>query len=141
VCVCVCVCVCVVRVVCVYTYIWGRYRCVKNKRTRAYCEMRHPLAHIRGTPRETRETPVPPSASVDGGVQKKEKNSTGAAREWGGRVGGHAGDKVSVFVGVGWSKQKQKWRARAGQVHVGFFEDEYEAAQVCSVLWAVGCGE
>ena len=81
------------------------------------------------------------SAGLRAGRVGAQWRREGAAREGGGRVGGHAGDKVSVFVGVGWSKQKQKWRARAGQVHVGFFEDEYEAAQVCSVLWAVGCGE
>ena len=30
---------------------------------------------------------------------------------------------------MSWSRQKSKWRVRAGKVHVGFFEDEHEAAQ------------
>ncbi len=43
--------------------------------------------------------------------------------------GGGERDKLSMYVGVSWSKQKSKWRVRAGKVHVGFFEDEHEAAQ------------
>ena len=40
------------------------------------------------------------------------------------------GQPASMYQGVGWSKQKLKWRARVGSKHIGFFLDEHEAAMV-----------
>ena len=40
------------------------------------------------------------------------------------------GQPASMYQGVGWSKQKHKWRARVGSRHIGFFLDEHEAAMV-----------
>lgn len=53
-------------------------------------------------------------------------------RENMGNARAHA-DGTSKYKGVGWSKQKRKWRARisyaGSEVHLGFFDDERQAKE------------
>jgi len=45
--------------------------------------------------------------------------------------------KSSVFKGVGWSKDKRKWRSRitvvGSEYHLGYFDDEVDAARAYDV--------
>jgi hypothetical protein len=80
------------------------HKCVTNKRTAAYCGARkHEVKRPAPSPCGLSDTKPDRDAPAD--------------------------ERKSIYLGVGWSKQKHKWRARLGHVHVGFFDDEHEAAE------------
>ena len=50
-------------------------------------------------------------------------------------------NKTSKYKGVGWHKAKRKWRVRVKDIHVGYFDDEQEAAKAYNERALIEFGE
>ena len=57
--------------------------------------------------------------------------ATGMQNNWNTRKGFNKG--TSKYKGVGWNRQRKKWRAtlcnNSGKIHLGYFDNEKEAAK------------
>lgn len=107
-------------------------RCIRNKRSTAYCSAHNhapPPPCARSRSRQARCASCVANKRSTAYCEAMQHEPEPQHRAAAARPSAADTPRRSVYVGVGWNKQKLKWRGRVGNMHVGFFDDEHEAAQ------------